>query len=207
MVARGVPDIRCVWVLRRLDSFALIGWCVMVLRWGLPRRWRGMVADGVLMGLVVGPLAAPLLQAWGWFGPRAVAMVIYTMGGFVCPQPAQGVALVDGFLMAVCMRCYGTVLGLLVTRVVYGVDGGRSGVWLARYGGWALLVFGLLIFVYAAEFAGEVAGLWGFDQGVVTLAGVVTGCGLGLMFHPLLQAGDGAEVGCVVPQSGVVRGC
>ena len=81
-----------------------------------PIHWRGMVADLVLAALLLGPLAAPFLQAWGLGAPRTISGIIYSMGAFVCPQPARGVALYDGRIMAVCMRCYGAVLGLLLTR-------------------------------------------------------------------------------------------
>jgi uncharacterized membrane protein len=148
---------------------------------------RALVADIVLLGLLLGPLAAPFLQAWGLWAPRAVSGLIYTMGAFVCPQPARAVALADGNLMAVCMRCYGTVLGLLLTRLWYAADDGAGRFWLPRYGMRALPVFAVMIFAYAAEFAGQVAGLWSFANAVVTIAGLVTGVGLGLMFHPILQ--------------------
>jgi uncharacterized membrane protein len=109
------------------------------------------------------------------------------MGMFVCPQPAQGLALYDGHIMAVCMRCYGTVLGLLLTRLLYAADAGAGRIWLPRYGLRGLLIFATLIGAYAAEFAGQVAGWWGFDNLVATAAGLITGAGLGLMFHPMLQ--------------------
>lgn len=153
-----------------------------------PLRWRGLAADAVLIGLLGGPLAAPFLQAWGLLAPRMVSGLIYTMGMFVCPQPGYAVAVYDGRLMAVCMRCYGTVLGLLLTRLLYAADGGAWRIWLPRYGKWALPIFAVMIFSYAAEFAGQVAGWWSFDNLVVTVAGLITGAGLGLMFHPMLQS-------------------
>jgi hypothetical protein len=121
-----------------------------------------LIADVVLAGLLLGPLAAAFLHTWGLPAPRTVSGIIYTMGAFVCPQPAQGVALYDGQIMAVCMRCYGTVLGLLLTRLLYAADGGAGSLWLARYGRLALPIFAALIFSYAAEFAGQVlARDWG----------------------------------------------
>lgn len=152
-----------------------------------PLNWRGIVADSVLVAMLSGPLAAPFLYAWGWFAPRTVSGIIYTMGSFVCPQPAMAVPLYDNYLMAVCMRCYGTVLGLLLTRLWYAYDAGISRAWLPRYGLRALPIFALMIFTYAAEFAGQVVGLWRFDNTVTTIAGLITGIGLGLMFHPMLQ--------------------
>jgi hypothetical protein len=160
----------------------------LTARFVRPIRWRGVVADIVLVGLLSGPLMAPFLYAWGVWAPQAVSGVIYTMGTFVCPQPARAVALYDGNLMAVCMRCYATVLGLLITRLWYAADGATGRLWLPQYGRRALPIFAVLIFAYAAELAGEVAGLWSFDNAGVTVAGLITGLGLGLMFHPFLQA-------------------
>src|SRR5215212_9995533 len=151
-------------------------------------HWRGMIADGVLAGLLVGPLAAPFLQAWGLLVPQTVSGMVYTMGMFVCPQPAQGLALYDGQIMAICMRCYSTVLGLLLTRLLYAASAGAGRGWLPRYGLRALPIFAALIFAYAAEYAGQVAGLWGFNNLLVTAAGLITGTGLGMMFHPILQS-------------------
>ena len=150
-------------------------------------RWRGRMADAALVAFVLGPLAAPLLYGWGSSIPRTVSGIIYTMGTFVCPQPTHGLALYDGEIMGVCMRCYGTVLGLLAARLLYAADGGVGRVWLRWRGLRALPLFAALIFAYAAEYAGQVAGLWRFDNLVVTIAGLITGAGLGLMFHPLLQ--------------------
>lgn len=152
-----------------------------------PLHWCALLADAVLAALLLGPLAAPYLQAWPQPAPRLVSGIIFTMGSFVCPQPAQGLALYDTNIMAVCMRCYGTVLGLLLARLAYAADSGASRFWLPRYGLRGLPIFAALIFAYAAEFAGQVAGLWQFDNWLVTLAGLITGIGLGLMFHPILQ--------------------
>ena len=155
-----------------------------------PLARRGLAADIVLSALLLGPLAAPFLAAWGLLAPRAVSGIIYTIGTFVCPQPARGVPLYDGQMMAVCMRCYGTVVGLLLTRLLYAADGGATHIWLPRYGRRTLPLFAALIFAYAAELAGQVAGLWHFDNLAVTAAGLITGVGLGLTFHPLLQRGS-----------------
>jgi uncharacterized membrane protein len=159
-----------------------------------PAHRRGLIADIILAGLLLGPLMAPFLQAWGLLVPRTVSGIIYTMGTFVCPQPAQAVALYDANLMAVCMRCYATVLGLLLTRLWYAAGSGETlaariagRFWLPRLGMRALPIFAAMIFAYPAEFAGQVVGLWRFDNAVVTIAGLIAGVGLGLMFHPMLQ--------------------
>jgi uncharacterized membrane protein len=161
-------------------------------------QWRGIVADAALVALLLGPLAAPLLLGSGLLAPRAVSGIVYTMGAFVCPQPAQGLPLYEGQIMAVCMRCYATLLGLLATRLLYAADGGVSRLWLPRYGVRGLPLFAALIFAYAAELAGQVAGLWRFDHGAVTLAGLITGIGLGLMFHPVLQEPRAIQDGCTL---------
>src|SRR5215212_8217060 len=96
-----------------------------------PLRWRALLADAVLAALLLGPLAAPFLRAWVQ-PASAISGIIYTMGSFVCPQPAQAVPLYDNNLMAVCMRCYGTVLGLLLTRLLYAADAGTSRFWLPQ---------------------------------------------------------------------------
>jgi hypothetical protein len=160
-----------------------------MLRSNRPLAQRGFVADMVLAALLLGPLAAPVLTSWGLLIPRAVSGIIYTMGTFVCPQPGRGLPLYHGQIMAVCMRCYGTALGLLITRLLYAADAGAARVWLPRYGLRALSLFAALIFAYVAELAGEVARLWHFGNLAVTAAGLITGAGLGLMFHPLLQDG------------------
>jgi uncharacterized membrane protein len=161
---------------------------VLATRKSRPIHWRGLAADIVLVGLLLGPLAAPFLHASGLLAPRAVSGIIYTMGAFVCPQPAQSAVLYDGQPLAVCMRCYGTLLGLLLTRMLYTADRGAGRFWLPGYGLRALPIFAALIFAYPAEFAGQIAGLWHFDNLIVTIAGLLTGAGLGLMFHPALQA-------------------
>lgn len=104
------------------------------LRSNHPRTWCGQAADIVLAALLLGPLAAPFLAAWGLPISRLISGSIYTMGALVCPQPARGLTLYDGQIMAVCMRCYATVLGLLLTRLLYAADGGTARVWLPRYG-------------------------------------------------------------------------
>lgn len=177
----------CTRLLNANNIHIVMSMTTLSTRLARPLSWRGLLADAVLAALLFGPLAAPFLRAWGLLAPRAVAGIIYTMGSFVCPQPALAVPLYDANLMAVCMRCYGTVLGLLITRLAYGADGGAGRAWLPRYGTRGLPIFAALIFAYAAEFAGQVAGLWPFDNTIVTLAGLLTGVGLGLMFHPVLQ--------------------
>jgi hypothetical protein len=39
-----------------------------------------------------------------------------------------------------------------------------------------------------------VAGWWSFDNLAVTVAGLITGAGFGLMFHPMLQSQQPAAI-------------
>jgi uncharacterized membrane protein len=181
-----------IWIVKETKIEAMIALAPRITR---PLHWRGLIADVVLAGLLFGPLAAPFLQAWGLLVPRTVSGMIYTMGMFVCPQPAYGLPVYDGQIMAVCMRCYGTVLGLLLTRLVYATNAEGGRIWLPRYGLRGLPIFAGLIFAYAAEFAGQVFGWWGFNNLVVTVAGLITGIGLGMMFHPMLQGHSAASSG------------
>lgn len=52
-----------------------------------PMHWRALIADVVLGGMILGPLAAPFLYAWGLLVPRTVGGIIYTMGSYVCRSP------------------------------------------------------------------------------------------------------------------------
>lgn len=152
---------------------------------------RSVIADVLLAGLVLGPLAAPFLAAAGIFPLPGIAGIIYTMGMYVCPQPAHGLMLMPPHIMAVCMRCYGVVLGLLATRLFYAQRGGAGRMWLTQYGYRGATLMGVLILAYPAEFAGQVSGLWGFDNSVVTLFGLITGVALGLFFMPVLHGRSG----------------
>lgn len=149
-------------------------------------NWRSAIADFVLAGMVVGPLFAPFLSASMLPLLPGIAAIIYTMGMHVCPQPDMGLALVPPFTMAVCMRCYGTVLGLLITRLVY-ANGGTGFYWLTQYGLLGAMLTSLLMMAYPAELAAQVVGLWNFNNYVVTLFGLITGVGIGLFFWPILH--------------------
>lgn len=150
-------------------------------------NWRSAIADFVLACMVVGPLFAPFLSASMLPLLPGIAAIIYTMGMHVCPQPDMGLALVPPFTMAVCMRCYGTVLGLLITRLVYAKSGGAGFYWLTQYGLVGAMLTSLLMMAYPAELAAQVMGLWNFNNYVVTLFGLITGVGIGLFFWPILH--------------------
>lgn len=150
-------------------------------------NWVSFIADFLLLGMVVGPLAAPFLAASGLLILPGIAEIIYFMGRHVCPQPEMGMMLASPFIMAVCMRCYGTVTGLLLTRLLLGVTGGRGFYWLHQYG-WSGAAFAsVLMMAYPLELAAEVLGWWSFNNYVVTLFGLVTGLAWGLFTMPLLH--------------------
>lgn len=149
------------------------------------------IADFLLTGMVVGPFAAPFLAASGLPLLPGIAEIIYFMGRHVCPQPSLGVALASPLIMAVCMRCYGTVLGLLMTRLLYGVTGGKGFYWLSGYGGRGAVVASVLMMAYGLELGAEVLGWWSFNNYVVTVAGLVTGLGWGLFTMPILHNWQG----------------
>ncbi|WP_315787369.1 DUF2085 domain-containing protein [Fischerella sp. JS2] len=150
-------------------------------------NWVSFVADFLLLGMVVGPLAAPFLAASGLFILPGIAEIIYFMGRHVCPQPEMGMMLASPFLMAVCMRCYGTVTGLLLTRLLLGVSDGKSFYWLHQYGWNGAAIASVLMMAYPLELAAEVLGWWSFNNYVVTLFGLVTGLAWGLFTMPLLH--------------------
>jgi len=90
--------------------------------------------------------------------------------------------------MAVCMRCYGTVLGLLTTRLLLAAYGANQVYWLNQYGWQGALLTGLLILAYPAELAAQNYGLWGLNHGVMAFFGFVSGVALGLSIMPALHA-------------------
>ena len=150
-------------------------------------NWVSFIADFLLTGMVVGPLAAPFLAASGVAKLPIIAEIIYFMGHHVCPQPEMGIALKSPFLMAVCMRCYGTVTGLLLTRLQYIPTRGQGFYWLHQYGWTGAAGASILMMAYPLELAAEVLGWWKFNNSVVFLFGLITGLAWGLFTMPILH--------------------
>ncbi|MBW4634910.1 MAG: DUF2085 domain-containing protein [Iphinoe sp. HA4291-MV1] len=150
-------------------------------------RWVSAVADFMLAGMVVGPLAAPFLAASGLPILPLIANIIYFMGVHVCPQPDMAIALSSPYIMAVCMRCYGTVTGLLITRLLYGATGGKGFYWLSQYAWSGAALASVLMMAYPLELAAEVLGWWSFHNYVVTPFGLMTGLAWGLFTMPILH--------------------
>ena len=151
------------------------------------RTWLSWLADLVLIAMVSGPFAAPFLAASGLPVLVTISDIIYFMGQQVCPQPDMGVALAGDHIAAVCMRCYGTIFGLIGMRLLYGRDRGAAGYWLYRYG---LVGFGLTFafcMAYPAELALQGFAWWPMDNLRMTAFGAIAGVGLGAFIMPLLH--------------------
>jgi len=145
------------------------------------------IADFLLSGMVIGPIAAPLLAASGLPLLPIIANIIYFMGHYVCPQPEMGVELATPFIMAVCMRCYGTVMGLFATRMLYIADNGKAFYWLHQYGWNGAAIATVLMMAYPLEMAAQILGWWSFGNYIVTLFGLITGLAWGLFTMPILH--------------------
>lgn len=151
------------------------------------RPFRSYLADFILVGLLSGPVAAPFLAATSLPILPQIADIIYAMGQLVCPQPEMGVALYTSNIMAVCMRCYGTLMGLVVMRYLVQSSGGKEKYWLHQYGWVGLLGCILLCLVYPAELYAQIWGWWNYSNPVVTVFGLISGLGLGALIMPLLH--------------------
>ncbi len=155
------------------------------------RLRRSIWADVVLAALVGGPLAAPFLASASLplLAPllHLIAGIIYTMGNYVCPQPEMGLMLSAPHMMAVCMRCYGTLMGLVFMRWLVGRTQGKEAYWLNQYGIAGVLIAIAFCLAYPAELWAQYWGWWDYNNGVVTLFGLVSGLGLGAYIMPLLH--------------------
>ncbi|MEH2440759.1 DUF2085 domain-containing protein [Nostoc sp.] len=150
-------------------------------------NWVSLIADFLLVGMVFGPPIAPFLAASGVSLLPEIADIIYFMGNHVCPQPNMGLDLAPPFIMAVCMRCYGTVTGLLITRLLYGITGGKGFYWLSQYGLSGVAIASVLMMAYPLELVAQVLGLWSFNNYLVTPFGLITGLAWGLFTMPILH--------------------
>ena len=158
----------------------------------VPRRrfspLPSLLADGVLLGLVSGPVAAPFLAASGLFPLTLIADIIYTMGQAVCPQPELGIPLMGSYAMAVCMRCYGTVAGLVAMRWLYSRTAGKGAFWLEQYGLFGFAACFVVCMAYPLELALQKYPWWEMSQLTMTSFGFIAGVGLGAYIMPMLHA-------------------
>lgn len=150
------------------------------------RNWRGLFADIVLAALLSGPIAAPLLTQSGIFPLNIIANIIYLMGGVVCPQPEMSLMVTPPHLMAVCMRCYGLLLALLTTRLLYTRNQGQGWYWLSQYRFTGAAIATCLICAYLAEMLAQNFHLWTYNNWIVTIFGYITGLGIGLFLVPVI---------------------
>ena len=152
------------------------------------RPWLSRLADLVLVAMVSGPFAAPFLAASGLPILVQISDIIYWLGQHVCPQPEMGIPLAANNLMAVCMRCYGTLFGVVTMRLLYSRDRGQSPYWLERYG---LIGFGItfaLCMAYPAELALQGFDWWPISHVRMTLFGWIAGVSLGAYIMPMLHS-------------------
>jgi Predicted membrane protein (DUF2085) len=151
------------------------------------RPRKSVVADIILVALVGGPLAAPFLASTSLPLLPLIANIIYFMGDHVCPQPEMGLVLSPPYIMAVCMRCYGTLMGLVLMRWLMSRNSGREVYWLNQYGiaGFCLTV--LFCLAYPAELWAQYWGWWSYSNPIVTVFGLISGLGLGAYIMPLFH--------------------
>lgn len=149
-------------------------------------NYQSQIADVILVALLSGPVAAPFLASTKLFPFTLIAKIIYFMGGIVCPQPEMGLMLMPSEQMAVCMRCYGLLLALLTTRLLYASNKGNSFYWLDRYRYKGAAIASILTSAYLMEMLAQLFGWWNYNNFLVTIFGYVAGLGIGLFVVPVL---------------------
>src|SRR5436853_3921196 len=83
------------------------------------RRWPLWPLHLVMAGLFVGPLISPLFRATGLpLVSDAGWLARELLTTYVCPTPARSFMLL-GLPMAVCARCWGATIGLLLARTLF----------------------------------------------------------------------------------------
>ena len=112
------------------------------------------------------------------------------MGGIVCPQPEMGLMVSPPHLVAVCMRCYGLLLALLTTRLIYVLDRGKGFYWLHQYRFLGAAVATFLTSAYLAEMIFQTLNFWEYNNIIVTIFGYIAGLGIGLFVTPVLYRSD-----------------
>ena len=127
--------------------------------------------------------------AYSWRLKSWVADTV--LGTVVCPQPEMGLPLAGTYQMSVCMRCYGTVAGLVLMRWLFHRDQGRSRYWLEQYGLWGFALTFVICMAYPLELALQKTAWWGLNQGVMTLFGLIAGVGLGAYIMTVFHGRDG----------------
>ena len=154
----------------------------------IPRK--KLISDIILAALLSGPVAAPFLATLNIFPLGIIANIIYFMGGIVCPQPEMGLMVSPPHVVAVCMRCYGLLLALLTTRLIYGLNQGKGFYWLHQYRFLGAAIATFLTSAYLAEMIAQTLNFWEYNNIVVTIFGYIAGLGIGLFVTPVLYRSD-----------------
>lgn len=151
------------------------------------QNWKSLLADVTLVVLISGPLAAPFLASAPLPLLQQMADTIYAVGQWVCPQPELSLVLSPPYAMAVCMRSYGTVMGLAVMRLLYSKTQGHSRYWLEQYGIWGFVITFILCLFYPFELTLQGFEGWGINNWAMTACGLVAGMGLGAYVMPIFH--------------------
>lgn len=149
------------------------------------QHWKGLLADIGLVVLVSAPLAAPFLAATASPLLQQAADLIYAVGQRMSPQPELGLPLAPPYLMAVCMRSYGTIIGLGIMRLLHGKTQGQGRYWLDQYGIWGFVIAFILFLSYPFELAMQGFDSWGVNPWKMTLFGLIAGIGIGAYLMPI----------------------
>lgn len=149
--------------------------------------WPRWIYDTILGILFLGPLISPLF--------RATELPLLTESGmlardvlatYICPTPERSYMLL-GLPMAVCARCWGATIGLLVARGA-----------LTRFGHlpffqwfgnlpWALrlVIAGLPFLLWPLEIITHYQGSWHAPMSILLLNGAQAGFAAGVFFSSL----------------------
>lgn len=153
---------------------------------GSSRAWPHWPLHLFLAVLFLGPIIAPLFRATGLpliSDAGVLAHDLLTL--YVCPTPELSYFVLD-LPMAVCARCWGATIGLLMARALPFDRLGwmaalRSGLlglaWPVR-----LLLCALPFLLWALEIGGYAQGWWFPPLWLVLINGVQAGFAAGLFF-------------------------
>lgn len=154
-----------------------------------PLVWPLWPLHTILVILFFGPIISPLFRATGlpllsdtgWLARDLLST-------YICPTPQHSYILF-GFPMAVCARCWGATIGLLVARwllpfdqsrarrLTSGLYGFRALVWPLR-----LLLCALPFLLWPLEIMGTTQGWWNVPLWLLLLNGAQAGFTAGLFF-------------------------
>ena len=157
---------------------------VVLRRQSSTDRWPTWAFDAILWTLILGPIVSPLFRATGLpLVADSGLLARELLATYICPTPDRSIMLL-GLPMAVCVRCWGATLGLLVARVLVAraadsriMQGFLALPWAAR-----LLICALPFLLWPLEIVGQVRGWWFAPLGVLLLNGAQAGLAAGLFF-------------------------